>query len=246
MSNNPLFSVIVLTRDRPRLLVRALSSIYTQTFKGSIDLIVHDDGSANSTREAIKRFLDEFAHPRITCFVSRSPTPLGPARAKNSLLPHCKGRWIAFLDDDDWYGTDHLNDLSRFLVYAPLDLDMVHTKATVIGSPYITHQVTGCGKVHVDDPSVKLGATFVLRNARVCESLQQAKEPLFPEQNYAHDYAFFKKAQDVLNWTILGLPFRSYFYDRVSSETSITKTQARSSLETSSSGSSSGSSPTKL
>ena len=57
MKNNPaekpLFSIIITTYNRARLLPRAINSVLSQSYQ-NFELIVIDDGSTDDTEEAIK------------------------------------------------------------------------------------------------------------------------------------------------------------------------------------------------
>lgn len=93
----PEFSVIVPTHDRPELLAEAIASLQRQTF-GDFESIVVDDASPNPVIVP--------SDPRIRLF--RHDTNRGCAAARNTGLRAARGRFIAFLDDDDTYTPDRL------------------------------------------------------------------------------------------------------------------------------------------
>jgi len=90
---NPLVSVVVPTRDRPSELSEALASIFDQSFR-DLEVIVVDDGS----RAAIEP-LDPRAGSSLR--VSRLEPARGAAAARNHGVSCARGRYVAFLDDDD-------------------------------------------------------------------------------------------------------------------------------------------------
>ena len=57
MNENPLVSVMIPTYNRAHLLPRAINSVLNHTYH-NFELIIVDDGSADSTEEAIKSFND--------------------------------------------------------------------------------------------------------------------------------------------------------------------------------------------
>jgi glycosyltransferase involved in cell wall biosynthesis len=87
-----------------------LASALNQTFK---DLEIHiiDDGSTDNTREAIGHFLnDQRVHYHYQC-------NQGQARAKNRGILESKGNFIAFLDADDiWLPEKLENQLPLFKI----------------------------------------------------------------------------------------------------------------------------------
>jgi glycosyltransferase involved in cell wall biosynthesis len=93
----PLFSVIVPTYDRPELLAEAVASVLDQTI-GDLECIVVDDGGTLAPQLP--------ADPRIR--VIRRATSGGAAAARNAGLDGARGRYVAFLDDDDVYMANRL------------------------------------------------------------------------------------------------------------------------------------------
>ena len=90
----PQVSVVVPTRNRRRLLERALGSAFAQ--RGvDVELIVVDDASTDRTDV----YLGGLADARLT--IVRHDEPLGVARARNAGLELARAAWVAFLDDDD-------------------------------------------------------------------------------------------------------------------------------------------------
>lgn len=86
----PLFSVIVPTYDRGPLLAEAVASVLGQTV-GDFELIVVDDASPSPPELP--------GDPRVR--LVRRAVNGGPAAARNTGLEAARGRYVAFLDDDD-------------------------------------------------------------------------------------------------------------------------------------------------
>lgn len=106
---SPLVSVIVRTRDRPALLGEALASLRAQTLRDFETLVVADGGA-----EPPAEILAPAPGDGGLTLVHRAP-PHGRALALNAGLDAARGRFIAYLDDDDLFLPDHLETLSRFL-----------------------------------------------------------------------------------------------------------------------------------
>jgi GT2 family glycosyltransferase len=89
-----LVSVLIPTRSRPRELGHALSSALAQ--RGvEVEVIVIDDASPEPAKPVTER--DNDAAVRVI----RLPARAGAAAARNAGLAAARGRWVAFLDDDD-------------------------------------------------------------------------------------------------------------------------------------------------
>jgi glycosyltransferase involved in cell wall biosynthesis len=87
-------SVVIPTLDRPNLLLRALRSVFNQTYP-HLEVIVVLDRPSQETIAALRAIED----PRLR--VIFNPCPVNAAAARNLGADHAKGSWIAFLDDDD-------------------------------------------------------------------------------------------------------------------------------------------------
>jgi glycosyltransferase involved in cell wall biosynthesis len=90
----PLVSVVIPTLRRPKLLMRALRSVFGQTVK-QIEVIVVVDGPDEETVASLQSLTD----PRLTVIVN--PQSLNAAASRNIGVASANGEWIAFLDDDD-------------------------------------------------------------------------------------------------------------------------------------------------
>jgi glycosyltransferase involved in cell wall biosynthesis len=124
----PRVSIVLPTHNRAHLLGRAVESVIAQTHR-HWELIVVDDGSSDRTGDVLAAFRDD----RIRCV--RNPSPLGPARARNTgILAAGPGEYLGFLDDDDeWLPRKLELQLERFRV-SPVPLSAV-----------------GCGLIYHDD-----------------------------------------------------------------------------------------------
>jgi glycosyltransferase involved in cell wall biosynthesis len=86
-------SVVIPTRDRIALLATALRSALAQDGVTS-EVIIVDDGSAQPVAPQCRDL-----NGRVS--VHSHADPRGVSTARNTGIAHARGRWIAFLDDDD-------------------------------------------------------------------------------------------------------------------------------------------------
>jgi glycosyltransferase involved in cell wall biosynthesis len=90
----PEVTVVIPTRNRRAFVGIAVADALAQE-DVDLEVVVVDDGSTEPDAVA---GLDEL-DPRLR--VVRSPTHRGVAAARNTGIAHARGKWIAFLDDDD-------------------------------------------------------------------------------------------------------------------------------------------------
>lgn len=94
ITSNPLISVIIPTRNRPALLLRAVQSALEQTLRGIEVVVVIDNEEGCESFDAVSRLDD-----RVRCVVLREQA--GGAEARNIGVRNARSAWIALLDDDD-------------------------------------------------------------------------------------------------------------------------------------------------
>lgn len=96
MANSPLISAIITTHNRPLLLDRAIKSVFSQTYK-NIECIVVDDKSDDNTKDICASF------PTIRYIYISPEESKGGNYARNQGIIASKGKYCAFLDDDDYW-----------------------------------------------------------------------------------------------------------------------------------------------
>lgn len=99
----PLVSVLLPTYNRRRYLSYALASAVRQTYRNLEIFVVNDGG--HDVRDIVTSFDD----PRI-CFIDRRENR-GKPHSLNEALAHARGKYVAYLDDDDMYYPNHIQVL---------------------------------------------------------------------------------------------------------------------------------------
>lgn len=93
----PLVTVVIPTYKRLKKLARALNSVYNQTYDNIEIIIINDD--PNSDISDIEKFIDIKKNVELINHKQNQ----GPSGARNSGIQRAKGKYIAFLDDDDYF-----------------------------------------------------------------------------------------------------------------------------------------------
>lgn len=96
LHTSPLQTVIIPTYNRKIMLAEAIISVLKQT-QASLEIIVVDDCSNDGTEEYVKSIPDE----RVKYI--RNKKNSGQEYSRMIGLRHAQGRYITFLDDDDYY-----------------------------------------------------------------------------------------------------------------------------------------------
>ena len=99
-------SVIIPSYNRSGLLPRALDSVLKQSFPAN-EIIVVDDGSEDDTPELISG-----SYPQVTLV---HQVHSGVSKARNTGIHHSRCEWIAFLDSDDAWHPEKLQQQCEWI-----------------------------------------------------------------------------------------------------------------------------------
>lgn len=120
-----LVSVVVVTRNRYQLLLRALESISTQEY-APIEVVLID----NQSSDPIQIQTDHFKNIKI--HVHRTNRHLNSSEARNYGISFVSGEYVCFLDDDDYYLNNKISISAKYLERNQ-DVDMVYGNTIMLG-----------------------------------------------------------------------------------------------------------------
>jgi GT2 family glycosyltransferase/radical SAM superfamily enzyme YgiQ (UPF0313 family) len=103
-SEGPLVSVIVPTYNRPDLLVATLQSVLNQTYQPLEIIVVNDYGLE------VENLVGWLGQQENITYV-KHPCNRGLAASRNTGIKLARGKYLAYLDDDDLFYPEHLETL---------------------------------------------------------------------------------------------------------------------------------------
>ena len=106
---NPTFSIIIPTYNRANLLPETIRSVQNQTFE-DWECIVVDDGSTDNTKQVVEEIINSDSKIK---YVFQENAERSAAR--NNGIRNSSGVYICFLDSDDNFLSNHLQELHNFL-----------------------------------------------------------------------------------------------------------------------------------
>ncbi len=119
---NKLISIIIPTFNQGQFLDRALKSVINQTYT-NWEVIIVDNHSSDNTSKIVK----SFKNPKITYFKIHNNGII--AKSRNAGISAANGKWIAFLDSDDWWANDKLE---KCAIYLGNEVDLVYHDLKII------------------------------------------------------------------------------------------------------------------
>lgn len=110
MDSSPLISCVIPTLDRPKFLRRAVDSIINQTYD-HVEIVVVASPPHDSTRQ----ILQDYSTKKNLLNPLYIQDTSGPIVARNRGIEVAKGKYIAFLDDDDVWKPEKLEKQVEYL-----------------------------------------------------------------------------------------------------------------------------------
>ena len=105
----PFFSVIIPTYNRAHLIEKAVKSLLNQTFN-DFEIIIVDDASSDNTEDVVKKI-------NATCIsYIKNQTNQERCITRNIGINASKGKYICFLDSDDYHLPHHLESLYKLII----------------------------------------------------------------------------------------------------------------------------------
>lgn len=131
-------SIVMLVYNHERFLAQALDSVLMQKVNFRYELIVGEDCSPDKSREILRSYEEKFGSSLIPLYREKN---MGMNRNMNDCLAHCHGKYIAFLEGDDfWTDPYKLQKQVDFLeqhpdymvVYTAYETVDIHGKTTEV------------------------------------------------------------------------------------------------------------------
>lgn len=194
----PSVSIILPTFNRAGIIIRAIESVITQTFR-EWELLIIDDGSIDNTILKINPYLKKY--PNIRYFYQPHR---GSTLSRQAGIKKAEADLVTFIDSDDYYKPCHLQQNLNFINKEP-SVDAVLSKSEIIGNPYVTDIRDTSKMIHIDECC--LFGTFFIRK-KVFTTIKK-----LPESKIGAEYLLYQLMLQK-GFSIVKLDLRTYVYDR--------------------------------
>lgn len=129
----PFFSVVIPAYNRQVLIKKAVDSVLEQTF-ANFEVIVVDDASKDRTAEVVAAYTD----PRVKLI--RQPANGERGKARNAGNNAAKGQYVCYLDSDDWFEVNHLQNFYTHITERQCPEALFFSNIYLIGADGQKHQ----------------------------------------------------------------------------------------------------------
>lgn len=167
------FSIIIPTYNRAYLLRKAIESVLAQTFS-DWELLIVDDGSTDNTKEVVQSYAAKDA--RIKYIYQKNSER---SAARNKGIQKAVGDYICFLDSDDYYLQERLQQLADYLAETKQSTGFFFTGLLVEQSP---NEFTRVDFLQDNQSVYDFIATHPIHCQQVCISSNILKQIPFDER----------------------------------------------------------------
>ncbi len=205
---NDLITIIITTYKRSNLIENAIKSIINQTYK-NIEIIVVDDNADNVDE---RRKTESIVKKYNNIIYIKNKKNLGGALARNEGIKRAKGKFIAFLDDDDEYTNDKIEKQYKL---------------------YKQHEKENIGLVFCNEKSVDYNQNLIYQQMLGCiapTSFWLVPKKVFEEINYFEDSPSKQDSIVVLKillqgYNVIKVPEKLVIFNSHNSESGISGTK---------------------
>lgn len=113
---NPVFSIVIPCYNVSKYLSKCLESIVGQTFTGQYEILLIDDCSTDESYSIAQTYKESLPiNSNIAFHTSKNDRNLGVAATRNIAIEQAQGRYIIFVDPDDWVSINYLNTAAEII-----------------------------------------------------------------------------------------------------------------------------------
>lgn len=179
MSSKPLVSVIVPAYNASKTIEKCLDSLLNQTLK-NIEIIVINDKSTDDTLKILNSYKSN-----NQIIIIDNKKNLGPAASRNKGIKIAKGKYIGFVDADDYADSQMYEIMSSKMTD---DIDLVccgRYNVTKNGMKAVTHDVN-----ETDAHAFSKTSNYITDKLFKKEIIDKYHIELPEKYSYAEDFAF--------------------------------------------------------
>lgn len=184
----PSVCVVTPVFNASKFLNQCAYSVINQTYVGKIEHIFIDDCSTDDSRETLRILKIKFKHIRII----ENPENLGPATSRNIGIVSANTKYIAFLDADDLWRPNKLEEQIKFMEVNNCALSFTDYR-------FMSEDGQKVGRVVQGPNKVTWFRHHVTRSGLACLTVMYNKS-LVPNFSFDESRGSAAAAEDFLGW----------------------------------------------
>jgi glycosyltransferase involved in cell wall biosynthesis len=208
ISKKPFFTIITCTKNSGIYLGQNINSVNIQTFKNYEHIFI-DGKSSDTTLTLIRDYIK--GDDRVKKF---SYPPKGISNAFNLGIRHSRGKFLIFLNSDDYLYDKHVLNNLYFFLNANLGLDWIYGKICEVNEGNISMGIFPKQKIfHRNNYFLLKFVNYVPHQAVVINREVFARYGKFDERaKYLMDYEYWLRIGNKTKWSFCDVVVSNYRY----------------------------------
>lgn len=214
MREKDLISIIVPVYNVEKYLDRCMKSILCQTYK-NIEVILVDDGSTDASAVMCDQY--QLEDNRIRVF--HKPNG-GLSSARNYGIEKSKGKFILFVDSDDYIGTDFIEILYSEMIHQDASMVIGSTEVMYKDDSIYTSCINGVHKIYTPKEALKVMCLNTEFGVSACGKLYKIglfDTSRFPDGELYEDLQTIPYLLEECEKVVYCSEARYYWYQRIGS-----------------------------
>lgn len=201
------FSVVIPLYNKAPYVVKAIESVFSQTF-ADYELVIMDDGSSDNSSAVAAKAIEG----RTNCQFYRQQNA-GVSMARNNAVARSKGDYLCFLDADDWWAPTFLEEMDRLIDEFP-DAGIYGTGYMIVNETRHKTRIAPIGvKTGFEQGYINYCQVYARTLAMPLTSISVA----IPRHIFFEMHGFpkmVKLGEDFLLWARIALKYKVAFLNR--------------------------------
>ncbi len=201
------FSVVIPLYNKAPYVVKAIESVFEQTYT-DYELVIMDDGSKDDSFEVALKAIR--GHGRCHIYKQKNA---GVSMARNNAVALSRGDYLCFLDADDWWDPDFLKEMLQLIESYP-DAGIYGTSYTIVNE---TKHKTRVSPIGVDSVFEKGYINYCRVYAKTLAMPLWTGAVCIPRSVYDEMGGFskgIKLGEDFLLWIHIALKYKVAFLNK--------------------------------
>lgn len=201
------FSVVIPLYNKAPYVAKAIGSVLAQTF-ANFELIIVDDGSKDDSAQVAEKAIEG----RDSCRLIRQENA-GVSVARNNGVALSQGEYLCFLDADDWWAPNFLEEMSKLVEEFP-DAGIYGTGYTIVNE---TKRKTRVSPIGVEQGFEKGYINYCQVYARTLAMPLWTGAVCIPRPIFDEMKGFpksIKLGEDFLLWIRIALKYKTAFLNK--------------------------------
>lgn len=195
MNTNELISIVIPTYKNRGTLQRAVESCLKQTYRNTEIIVVDDNDPESVARKETSRIMDAYKRHSSVIYICHEHNKNGAA-ARNTGIRNSHGRYITFLDDDDYYLENKVLKEYSYLVDHP-EFDAVYCYEYIDGKKTRVKPYEGDNSIPLLMNRAKMQTSTLMFRAESIKAINGFDESFRRHQDFEMPLRYFRSGYKI-------------------------------------------------